>query len=354
MTRRDPRRPVSGESGLVQRVRARLRAAPVAPPLSVVVGFSGGPDSLALLAVLATLARRGHAMVTAVHVDHGLRPGSAAEQRLVAEQVTALGVPFRGVRLAPGVQDRHPGVGLEEAARRERFFALRTVAGDVDAGIIALGHHRDDQAETVLLHLFRGAGLRGAAGMREWTERPVPWWTAEEAAPRIRIWRPLLEESKDTLQAHLAGLGLQRIDDPSNDTDDFARNRIRRHVLPSISGVFPAAVDAIGRFAAVAGDDDDLLDVIAGDALPRLVVAGGGLDVRLLLNEHRALRRRLIRLWLTDQPLRNAEIPQERIEAVLRLAVVGAGGRSIQIGAHWGVALDAGRLVCTRRHAVET
>ena len=162
---------------------------------------------------------------SAVARYHGLRISIAGE----------LGLPIQLVRLEDGLRDRSGGLGLEEAARRERYLALAGAATQWRSSTLLLGHQANDQAETVLLHLFRGSGSKGLAGMSLLEERLVPWWTTSGRPElRFRIVRPLLSESRTVIDNYVAELGFSPIDDESNATADFDRNWLRHRVLPEI------------------------------------------------------------------------------------------------------------------------
>ncbi|HLL50879.1 MAG TPA: tRNA lysidine(34) synthetase TilS, partial [Thermomicrobiales bacterium] len=153
--------------GLEQRVLRRAREAGFGRQDQIVVGFSGGRDSLALAGALRWATRSLGIDVVLVHVDHQLRSSSKEEAERAAALANALEMDFRGVVVAVSPAVAHPGVGIEEAARRERYRILFEAAADHGAAAVATAHHREDQAETVLLHLLRGGGVHGAAGMAE-------------------------------------------------------------------------------------------------------------------------------------------------------------------------------------------
>ena len=189
---------------------------------SVVVACSGGPDSSALLDALARLAPPRGLRLHVAHVDHGLRPGSAAEATLVASAAEARGLPFTSlvVVVAP-----HPS-SLQNRARLARQEALCRLAGLVDASAIALGHTADDQAETVLMRALSGATPRALSAMAE--------RSGLLARPLLRVWR-------EDVMAYCGALELSTIDDPSNTDPRFLRTRVRHELLPALETVFPAA-----------------------------------------------------------------------------------------------------------------
>jgi tRNA(Ile)-lysidine synthase len=247
------------------------------PGTAVVCAVSGGPDSLALL-VLAAAARLS---VTAVHVDHGLRPGSAAEAEVVAAVAAMVHAEFRTERV-----DVAPGPNLEARARAAR----RAVLGP-DA---ATGHTMDDQAETVLLNLLRGAGLDGLAAMRP--------------GPR----HPLLALRRAETHALCGALGLAVVDDPMNEDPRFVRNRVRHELLPRCSAVAGRdVVPVLARQAGLLGDEAALLDTLAGELDPA--------DARSLAAAPGPLARRATRRWLRGLAPHPPDLAAvERVLAVAR------------------------------------
>ncbi len=239
---------------LVAPLLARCTFPPAGTPLTCAV--SGGPDSLALL-VLAVAAG---CEVTAVHVDHGLRPGGAGEAARVAEVAARLGVRSRTERVEVG-----SGGNLEARAR----LARRTVLGP-DA---ATGHTADDQAETVLVNLLRGAGVDGLAGMRPGSRHPI------------------LGLRRAQTEALCASLGLEPVRDPSNEDRRFVRNRVRHELLPLCSAVAGRdVVPVLAGQAAVLAGDADVLAAVAG-----LLDAA---DARALAGAPEPVARRAVRRWL--------------------------------------------------------
>jgi tRNA(Ile)-lysidine synthase len=269
----------------------------------LLVAVSGGPDSTALLAALADVAAARGLRVTAAHVEHGLR---GAESTRDAEAARALAVRL-GVPLVSRAAPVTPGAGTEERARRARYDALAAIAREVDAHFIVTGHTRDDQAETVLLRLVRGAGRRGLGGMR-----PL----------RGRIFRPLLGATRADVRRFLAERGLPFAVDRANADLRFARNRVRRVLLPLLEAEFnPDVGRALGALADRMRDEDDLLDALARERARALGV-GERLGV-VVAGEPAAIARRIIRAWLGHAGGRSANAAH--VERVLALA---AGARA--------------------------
>lgn len=294
----------------------------------VVVACSGGPDSLALLA----LASEAGLEPVAVHVDHGARPGSAAEGGTVAGFAEKLGTGFAAEAVAVP-----PGPNFEARAREARYGALERARERLGATAVLVGHSRDDQAETVLLNVLRGAGVSGLAGM---------------PARRGRVVRPLLEVPRADLAAVCAALGLSPIEDPMNADPAHRRVWLRRELIPALeSGAARDLRVVLARQAALARADSDLLDDLAGELLARAATGtmadgrsgqeaatleAGSLEAATLAAAPEALARRAVRLWLGAPPPPAAHV--ERVLAVIRgeqraaelpdgLEVSRAGGR---------------------------
>ncbi|WP_438005584.1 tRNA lysidine(34) synthetase TilS [Sorangium sp. So ce321] len=205
----------------------------------VLCACSGGPDSSALLHVLALLRRRiGHEVV-AHGVDHGLRAAAAAELSLARDLAERLGVPFSTTRV-----DVAPGANLQARARAARFAALAAASAAHGARAIATGHTADDRAETLLLRLLRGAGPRGLAVLPP--RAPLSRDLAGEAlgaAAEVELIRPLLQARRADVLAHLDRHRLVFAEDPSNADPRFTRVRVRRELLPLLEDLSPAIVE---------------------------------------------------------------------------------------------------------------
>lgn len=256
----------------------------------VVVACSGGADSLALLA----LAVDADLEPVAVHVDHGLRPGSAAEADRVAAAAALLGAGFLAERAVVA-----PGADLEARARAARYDALERARRAVGATVVLVGHTADDQAETVLVNLLRGSGVRGLAGM---------------PPRRDAIVRPLLAWRRTETRSWCVARGLEPLDDPMNDDPAFTRVRVRREVLPLLTAVAGRdVVPVMARQAALLRDEADVLDALGRTLLAE---AGDPPDARVLARAEPAVARRAVRSWLGDPPPSSAEVA--RVLAVAR------------------------------------
>ena len=270
------------------------------PVQSIVVGVSGGADSLALVAGTAWCVRRVEELalpVRAIIVDHGLQPGSAQVAARAAEQVATLGVEAGVVQVA--VTDR--GDGPEAAARAARYRAL---LADRDA-VVLVGHTLDDQAETVLLGLARGSGTRSLAGMAE---------------RQGRLLRPLLGVRRADTEAACVEAGLTWWTDPHNADPLYSRSRVRAALGTLDDAIGPGLAEALARTAELARADADLLDVLAARVLVEAVDAARpttGIAVSPLVAADRALRDRAILTWLRREGVEDLSAGHVRAVAEL-------------------------------------
>ncbi len=231
----------------------------------VVVGVSGGPDSLALLHALRALAPEFGWHLHAAYLHHGLRAEADAEARFVAEVASAWGVGCTIERGDVRAAAAQPGVSLEEAARHVRYAFLAGVARKLNAGYVAVGHHADDQAETLLMHLLRGSGLAGLRGMLPST--PLASLRLTSLSPNLRsdpgaifLVRPWLETLRSDILAYCEANGLQPHFDASNTDSTFFRNRLRHEALPLLRQINPNLTTILNHTAAVLQADFEILD----------------------------------------------------------------------------------------------
>jgi tRNA(Ile)-lysidine synthase len=281
----------------------------------VVVGCSGGADSLTLLAVACDAGLDP----IAVHVDHGLRASSATEGEVVAAAAATL-----GARAERREVDVAPGGNLEARARDARYAALEEVAAADAAGAVLVGHTADDQAETVLLALLRGSGAAGLAGM------PLR---------RGPIVRPLLRVRRAETEACCRALGLEPVRDPTNDDRAYRRAWIRHEVLPLLErGAARDLVPVLNRQADVLRDESDYLDELARAVWPHDLEHP---SARVLARMPRALARRAVRCWLGSPPPSFDEV--ERV-----LAVAGNEIRATQLAGGRRVRRTRGEMVLER------
>jgi tRNA(Ile)-lysidine synthase len=255
---------------------------------TVLVGVSGGADSVALLHVLSELADSLPLKLSVLHVHHGLRPEADDEARFVERLGEEMRLPVIVERVTV---ERSLGLSPEAAMRRARYAAFRLWAERSAASRVALGHTADDQAETVLMRLLQGAGPRGLAGIP-----PV-------RGPYIR---PLIETGRGEILKELQARNLPWVEDPSNRDPKFLRNRLRHDLLPLLAGGYnPRIVEALCRVAALSRSLVESLDRAAEREMERLAVASGS---AITLPEHALLA-----------------LPQGIGASVLRLALLRLG-----------------------------
>jgi len=294
--RRPPADPLPALAAWMGRHRARIFR----------LALSGGLDSMALLEALLELRRRGGlpAPLACLHVHHGLRPEAGAWARLVAGRCAEAGLPCEVLRVRVDPGDPR---GLEAAAREARYAALAARLSPGEA--LLTGHHRDDQAETVLLQLLRGAGPAGLAAMAGW--RPF--------GPG-RLGRPWLDLGwgRAELEAWARARGLGWVEDPTNRDPRHLRNRLRHELLPRLEALVPGARRTLARAARLQAEAAALLEELAAQDLERAAGPEGALRLEALAALSEARRRNLLRHWLR---LRGAPpLDERRLEELARWA----------------------------------
>lgn len=242
---------MAGPRGLVQWVDQELHKSGLLPRKArLLVAVSGGADSVGLLRLLVEINKSKYWgwRLVAGHVDHGIRGrASAGDAKFVRGLARELGLRFLSVRLKLGRE------ASEDVARERRLRALARMARMAKCAAVVMGHHGDDQAETVLMRMMRGCGLEGLAGMRERTE-----------IGRMVILRPLLGVRRAALRRFLEEIGQEWREDRTNRSDEYLRNRVRREVMPVVERIWPRGVEAVGRLARLAGEAQEMLEMEAG------------------------------------------------------------------------------------------
>ena len=285
----------------------------------IAVAVSGGADSLALLHALRTLAVRRGWRVAVATVDHGMRPDAAADAAFVADHAASLGLEVQLLRIAPEELRAHRGEGPEGAARAARYRALAEAAAKAGCRFVATGHTLDDQAETVLLQLLRGAGPDGLAAMA-----PRDGW----------LLRPLLAVRREETRACCRALGLAWREDASNADQRLLRNAVRLRALPLLEELRPGAALTLARTAELARAEREWLDPLVSSTLDAVLDArapagGAGLGLRAgaLAGLPVALGRRVVRAACARAGCGSPAA--ETTDAILALAGALAGaGRS--------------------------
>lgn len=310
------------------------------PPGSrLLVAVSGGADSVALLQQLHDFRREHRWHLTVAHLNHGIRGMSAGQD---ARFVTAMAQRLRvscvvGKTRVPALAKRR-GISLEMAAREARYAFLTRTARKVKANIIVTAHTADDQVETILLKLLRGAGRGGLSGI-----------AGQSQVGGIPLVRPLLGVARVDIEASLRARNIEWREDESNRDTTFLRNRIRHELIPVLERDFNPRVREVllrSREVLQAEDEwmDDLAMAILEDCTGKMVMAGQELSAERLGQHPLAARRRVIRLWLVRQGIPEAILDFDGVRRIDAALVRGQGSETIELAAGWRVQREYDRL----------
>lgn len=291
----------------------------------VVVGVSGGPDSVAMLSLLVALKEEFSLYLHIAHLNHMLRANEAREDALYVEELSKnLGLP-----LSIGGKDisslaRARRLSLQEAGRQARYEFFQAVSHEVKANKIAVAQTMNDQAETVLLWILRGCGLKGLTGIPP--VRPYPEPVSEDG---LFIIRPLLEVSRHEVMNYLQELNLSGRFDSSNKKSTYLRNRIRSKLIPILAGYNPHIELNLSRMAAVLKEDEDYLASVTDEAFLSLSEVKNGcimINVGKLRELHPALQRRVLRKAITIFKGDLRRVTNEHIDEMLCIAMADSPG----------------------------
>lgn len=285
------------------------------PDSRILAACSGGPDSLALVHILHRLQPEYGFDLAVAHVNHMFRPEAAEEAEYVAAFSAGLGLDCSVTAIDVPAYLREHNMSAQEACRLLRYNYLREVAAARGGALIATGHHRDDQAETVLINLLRGAGSGGLRGMR-----PV----------NGDIIRPLLVVSRGEIEEYCRNQGLEPRHDSSNFKTDYRRNRIRLELLPELEKTYnPAIREGLWRLAALAGDEHEYISLEAAKLWGTVAEAGAEqvtIDSKALAAVPKALQRELIRQAIEKKRGSLTGISFDHVEKLLTMALFGTVG----------------------------
>ena len=285
----------------------------------ILLALSGGADSVALLSLLRDYAKKNGAPLAVAHVNHKLRGADADADRDFCRDLAAKhNLPFYLLETDVSALAAENHRGIEEEARIVRYDFFASLMKEHDIPLLVTAHHADDNAETVLLHLARGSGLRGLCGIA-----PV------RAFGSGQLIRPLLSVTKSEILAFCEANGLSYVTDATNDDTDYARNRIRHKVMPELCRVNPAAAEGMARLCKVAARENDFMDVCAKEFLAAHQSSDGTIPLKALKNAHPALAARVVS-HLLEEMLDEAYMVHT--EAVLRLAENGVPHSSLDLG----------------------
>lgn len=330
----------TGVTGLIDKVRATIQKYEMTRPGDrVLVGVSGGPDSVALLHVLWVLSEELGIVLHVAHLNHMLR-GEAADEdaAYVSDLAGRLGLPVTVESRDVAAIAREERVSLELAAREARYEFYREVARSTGATRVALGHHAGDQAETVLLRLLRGTGTTGLGGIP-----PVrPLGTGEAGAGNSKdkegpvIIRPLIGVPRREIEAYCVDNHLSPRVDASNLAPVYARNRVRHELIPLLERRFnPRIVESIARTAELVREDDAFISGEVRRRMGHIIIGkspgGALLSVTRLLAEPVAVQRRVVREAIALLGLGVEDVGFEHVETVLELAREGSPGAAASL-----------------------
>jgi tRNA(Ile)-lysidine synthase len=297
----------------------------IEPGDRIVVALSGGPDSVALAIALDELRQKPSAdySIALAHLNHCMRNGSNHDEAFCHRFAGKRGLNLVTARIDVTDEARHTKRSLEEAARLARYRFLEQTAARLGCNKIALGHTKNDQAETLLLRLFRGAAATGLGAMR-----PVV---------NNRLIRPLLDIERDTVIDFLRRRRAAYKLDPTNEDRSIARNRVRHEALPLLEQSFnPSLIDTLCRTAQVLRDEDDWMEELACRTLETLAMAGDSKDglqipVETLSNLHPAHARRVLRRALRTTRGNLRAITARHLEDAMTLLMPGKSGKRIDL-----------------------
>ncbi len=296
----------------------------------LVVAVSGGPDSVALLHLLNGLARRHPLRLHVAHLNHGLRGEESDEDaRYVQGICDRWGVLATIERTDVAAMRARYRLSWEAAARQARYDFLARVASTEGASAVALGHTADDQAETVLLHLLRGTGIRGLRGML-----PLSRWRSSDGASEVVLVRPLLEVKRQETEAYCANHGLVPRHDSSNLEERFTRNRIRRSLMPQLRRYNPAVTQALTRLASTVAQDVAYIDQQVQSLWPSIAARepwGMRLHRQGFNKLHPSIQAHALQRAYAEVAGESRDLNLAQVESMRQLSEQGAG-RTLSLG----------------------
>ncbi len=284
-------------------LQARIR-----PESKIVIGVSGGPDSLALLHVMRDYTLPG--LLWAAHLNHGLRPEADEEADFVAQTAVNWGLGYRGIKVDVAGLARRQGWSVEEAGRNARYQFLTQVSDEVQAEAVVVAHNADDQAETVLLNLLRGSGLTGLRGMRP--ESFVP------GRPDVKLVRPFLRTTRAAIESYCRDQALRPVLDSTNADRIYLRNRLRHELLPLLDDFNPQVRVHLRQLAELAAADEAFLETQSELAWGAILRERGDEWLRIDREQWRALplslRRRTLRRAVLELRPDVSDIPFQAVD----------------------------------------
>ncbi len=297
---------------------------------SVLVGLSGGADSVALTHILCVLSAKYGFKVYAAHVNHGLRGESAERDEAFSKAFAAsLGIEFFSLKVDVRAVAKEKGLSEELAGREVRYAYFNSLCDGYGIEFIATAHHKNDNAETIIMNFMRGSGLKGLCG--------IPY-------RRDNIIRPLLDCTRAEIEEYCKTNGLEYVTDETNFAEEYTRNKIRHSLIPVIENKFnPSVVETVTRNAEIISLEEDFISGVADKAYEK-AVSGNTLDIALTDNLHKAVVLRVIRK-LTDTVCGNRDISQAGIIAVYELMKNNRTGTRSDIARGIEARIEYGRLI---------
>ena len=292
----------------------------------IVVGVSGGADSVCLLFVLLSLQEKYDLQFSVVHVHHGIRPEADEDAAYVENVCQEKGIPFTYVRRDIPAEAKALGCSEEEAGRKARYEVFKEIMQKEGGGKIAVAHNANDRAETMLFHLFRGTGLTGLSSIKPLREQVI---------------RPILCLERWEIEAYLESLGVAYCHDKTNDSDDYTRNKIRHHILPfAEEEIVKGAVGNMVRTADILAETENYIEEQVEEAKKTLVQTitmpsaedgeGYKVDCAGYLKLHSVLQKRLLLTLLKELSPMHKDISAVHVEAVHALFVQ-EGNRQVHL-----------------------
>ncbi|MBM4129335.1 MAG: tRNA lysidine(34) synthetase TilS, partial [Nitrospira sp.] len=302
----------------------------------VVIGLSGGPDSVCLLHILRALEDEFELDLLALYVNHGLRPKETPEEIKFCGSICGrLNVPFMTQSIDVYSYAKEKGLNKQQAARELRYMVFEGVASQQNAHRIALGHTADDQAETLLLRLFRGSGPTGLSAIP-----PV----------RGRIIRPLIDIERKEIERYLGEEGIDFIVDSSNLREEYLRNKIRHSLIPLLRDVNPGIIETLSRTAEIFREEERYFDIIVAEKLMKLVCRKTDTRIELFIGPletmDKVILRRVLRKAI-EQTRGLREVSFVHVEDIIGLIKSGRSGDRLYLPRSIRVIKEYATLILT-------
>lgn len=296
----------------------------------VLIGLSGGEDSVFLLNVLSCLSGEMGFEIGACHVEHGIRGEEAVRDMEFSRELSgSLNVPFYAERFNIPLVAKEEKISVETAARNVRYSYFEKVRKEHGFNLIATAHHRDDKAETVFMNIIRGCSLRGFAGIEY---------------KNGNIIRPLLDISKKEISDFCREYNINYCTDSTNDDTDYTRNRVRHVIFPRLKEINPSFEESLARQSEILTCEDDFLNRCGNDAFDKCVTYKG-IDISKLLSFHKALQRRVIYKYIEFVKGDKNDISYIDVENVLSLCTSGKTGSKCSFSATLEGEVSYGKFV---------